>query len=120
VDEDFQPNLERSTWREVPADFVLLLIGYQMDSSLLESAGVELRGSGRAPFVNPETMETNVPGFYVAGTAAAGTQLRFKLFIENCHTHVVRILRHLTDQDPKHINPLAFSQQLQDPLVAES
>ncbi len=120
VDEHFQPNLERSTWRDVQADFVLLLIGYQMDSSLLESAGVELRGASRAPLVNPATMETNVPGFYVAGTAAAGTQLRFKLFIENCHAHVVRILRHVADQDPKQINPLAFSQQLQDPLVAES
>ena len=45
-------------------------------------------------------METNVPGLYVAGTAAGGTQLKFKLFIENCHAHVVRILRHLTGQEP--------------------
>ena len=120
VNEKFQPDLNRSTWREVPADFVLLLIGYEMDSSLLESAGVALQGPGRAPVLNPATMETNVPGFYVAGTAAGGTQLRFKLFIENCHVHVLRILRSLTGQEPLHINPLAFSQLLEDPLVAES
>jgi thioredoxin reductase (NADPH) len=120
VDEDRQPHLDRSVWCEVPADFVLLLIGYEMDSSLLEGAGVALRGPGRAPTLNPETMETNVPGFYVAGTAAGGTQLRFKVFIENCHVHVSRILRHLTGQEPAHINPLAFSQVLEDPLIAES
>ena len=45
-------------------------------------------------------MQTNLPGVYVAGTAAAGTQLSFKLFIENCHAHVVRILRHLAGQEP--------------------
>ena len=70
--------------------------------------------------LDPATMETDVPGLYVAGTAAGGTQLRYKLFIENCHAHVVRILRHLTGQEPSHINPLAYSRSLEDPLVAES
>jgi thioredoxin reductase (NADPH) len=41
-------------------------------------------------------METNVPGLYVAGTAAAGTQQRFRLFIENCHEHVAKIMAALT------------------------
>jgi thioredoxin reductase (NADPH) len=37
-------------------------------------------------------METNVPGLFVAGTATAGTQHRFRVFIENCHTHAQRIV----------------------------
>jgi thioredoxin reductase (NADPH) len=81
---------------EVPADEVLLLTGYEMDPSLLEGAGVELHGQARAPKYNPRTMETNVPGLYVAGTAVAGTQTRFRWFIENCHTHAARIAGHAT------------------------
>jgi thioredoxin reductase (NADPH) len=45
-------------------------------------------------------METTVPGLYVAGTAAAGTQSRFKLFIENCHVHAERIAAHLAGREP--------------------
>jgi thioredoxin reductase (NADPH) len=37
-------------------------------------------------------METNMPGLYVAGTAAAGSQKRYTLFIENCHDHVGKIV----------------------------
>ena len=81
---------------EVGADCVLLLTGYEMDGSLLEAAGVELVGEQRAPKLEPATMETNVPGLFVAGTAAAGTQVRFKLFIENCHVHAERIVAALT------------------------
>jgi thioredoxin reductase (NADPH) len=104
----------------VPADFVLLLIGYQMDSRLLEMAGVQLEGPQRRPVLDPDTNQTNVNGLYVIGTAAAGTQLRFKLFIENCHCHVVRVLRHLAGRDPTHINPLAYSRLHEHPLAAES
>lgn len=82
--------------REAAADDVLLLTGYEMDGSLLESAGVELVGEGRAPQHNPRTMETNIPGLYVAGTAVAGTQSRFRYFIENCHVHAARIVGTIT------------------------
>ena len=105
---------------EVPADFVLLLIGYEMDQTLLGGAGVELAGENAAPVVDPQTMETSVPGLYVAGTAAAGTQIRFRLFIENCHSHVLRIARAITGNDPPHINRLAYQYVDQQPLLAES
>ena len=91
-----------------------------MDGSLLEGAGVELVGENRAPKVNIETMESNVPGLYVAGTAAGGTQYRFKLFIENCHAHVVRIAQALTGSEPTNINPLAYQHLHEDPMAAES
>lgn len=84
----------------LPADFVLLLTGYVQDSTLFEMAGVELLGVNRAPNVNPETMESNVPGLFVAGTAVAGTQEKFRLFIENCHSHVSRIVRAITGHSP--------------------
>ena len=120
VDNDQKLDLESTHWQQAKADFVLLLIGYQMDSSLLSDVGVHLRGTNLAPEVDPETMETNVPGLYIAGTAAAGTQIRFKLFIENCHAHVVRILRHISGQDPKFINSLAYRRLHENPLIAES
>jgi bacillithiol disulfide reductase len=85
---------------DVPADFVLLMTGYRMDTSLLESAGVELVGENRGPRHDPDTMMTNVKGLYVAGTAAAGTQKHFRLFIENCHPHVTKIVRSITGKEP--------------------
>jgi bacillithiol disulfide reductase len=84
----------------VPADFVLLMTGYEMDTSLLERAGIELVGENRGPKLDAETMMTNIPGLYVAGTAAAGTQKNFRLFIENCHPHVTKIVKSITGQDP--------------------
>lgn len=94
---------------DVAADFVLLLTGYVMDPTLLEKAGVALVGENRAPDVDLKTMQTNVPRLYVAGTAAAGTQVRFRLFIENCHQHVTRIVRAITGESPPSgtVNPVA-------------
>ncbi len=85
---------------EVDADFVLLLTGYCMDDTLFKMLGVELAGENQAPVFDPVTMQTNVPGVYVAGTAAAGTQTVFRLFIENCHVHVPRIVASVSDQAP--------------------
>ncbi len=87
---------------EVAADFVLLLTGYRQDPTLFESLGIHLEGPGREPHHDPETMETNVAGIYVAGTAAAGTQLGgVKAFIETTHIHVERILASLTGREPR-------------------
>jgi thioredoxin reductase (NADPH) len=120
VDSSGRPDLNPGTWQRVPADFILLLIGYEMDTKLLSELGVELQGPSQAPRVDPRTMETNLPGVYVAGTAAGGTQLSFKLFIENSHAHVVRILRHLAGCDPKHINSLAYERLHEQSLPSES
>jgi len=85
--------------RQVPADFVLLLTGYEMDTSLYTQAGIELVGENGAPSHDADTMQTNVPGLYVAGTGAAGTQNKFSLFIENSHPHVAKIARSITGRD---------------------
>jgi thioredoxin reductase (NADPH) len=81
-------------------DFVLLNTGFRGDQSLLEMAGVELRGENRVPVFDPATMETNVPGVYLAGTVAAGVQQRYSLFIENCHEHAGRIVQSITGHWP--------------------
>ena len=84
----------------VPADFVLLMVGYIADMSLAKMAGVELRGEGQAPVFDERTMETNVPGVYVAGTVIGGTQSRYRVFLENCHVHVGRIVAAITGAEP--------------------
>ncbi|MEM9417459.1 MAG: NAD(P)-binding domain-containing protein [Planctomycetota bacterium] len=86
--------------QEVEADFVLLLTGYTQDKTLFESAGVTLIGDNRAPQHDPATMMTNVPNLFVAGTAAAGTQNAFKLYIENSHPHVTKIIEAITGSPP--------------------
>jgi thioredoxin reductase (NADPH) len=79
--------------REEPADFVLCLTGYEQDATLFEQAGVELVGSDRAPRYDEATMETNVPGLFVAGTAIAGSPVgRVRIIVEDCHVHVPRIV----------------------------
>jgi thioredoxin reductase (NADPH) len=85
---------------DVPADFVLKLIGYEQDNALFRVAGIELRGDCGAPAFDERTMETNVPGLYVAGTAVGGTQEKYRVFIENCHVHVERIVAALTGAPP--------------------
>jgi thioredoxin reductase (NADPH) len=84
------------------ADFVLMLTGFVGDMTLFQKAGVSLIGEGCAPKHDPETMETDIPGIYVAGTAAGGERKpRYTYFIENCHIHVARIVHHLTGEWPK-------------------
>lgn len=86
---------------EVEADFVLLLTGYVADMSLFRKLGVELHGESGTPSFNADTMETNVPGVYAAGTATAGTQeMGYQVFIENCHIHTQRIVAHLRGENP--------------------
>ena len=78
---------------EVPADFVLSLTGYEQDTTLLETAGVDFTGDARAPRYDEATMETNVPGLFIAGTAVQGSPVgRVRVIVENCHVHVPRIV----------------------------
>lgn len=81
------------------ADFVLLCTGFVADMSLFEGAGVRLRGELQVPEYDPETMETNIPGLFVAGTAAGGTQRKYVHFIETSHVHVKKIFKQITGND---------------------
>jgi thioredoxin reductase (NADPH) len=91
-----------------PADFVLLATGFRADMGLYEMAGVTLEGPRRVPVFNPETMETNVPGLYLAGTTTAGeAQDRYRVFIENSHEHVAAIVQAITGQQAQRLGTIA-------------
>jgi thioredoxin reductase (NADPH) len=78
---------------EIAADFVLALTGYRQDTTLFEMLGIDLQGADRKPALDETTMETNVPGVFVAGTAIAGApQKRVQVIVEHCHVHVPRIV----------------------------
>lgn len=79
---------------EIPADFVYLATGYRADTSLLEAAGVAFDSTGTAPELDEETMESSVPGIYVAGTAIGGNTAGYKVFVGTCHDQALRILSH--------------------------
>jgi len=81
----------------LPADFVFLLTGYRPDHSLLQRLGVEIDPATGRPRWNGNTMETNVPGLYVAGVLAAGYDAN-QIFIENGRFHGIKIVRHLLAQ----------------------
>ncbi len=101
---------------EKPADFVLLQTGFLGDMTLFESAGVTLEGESRAPAFDPRSMQTNIPGLYVAGTAAGGERkARYSYFIENCHVHVGRIVQHITGKWPEKLGTIP-SRQYELPL----
>lgn len=86
---------------ELFVDDVLLQIGFVQDQTLLRAAGVAFGDTHQAaPVHDPLTMESNVPGIFVVGTATAGTQSGFAVFIENSHQHADRVLAALTGQAP--------------------
>jgi len=67
-------------------DFVFALTGYHPDYSFLQSLGVQLTPDECRPIVNHDTLETNVPGVYVAGVIVAGSRTS-EIFIENGRFH---------------------------------
>jgi thioredoxin reductase (NADPH) len=79
-------------------DFVLAMTGYLPDFSLLESAGIRIGDDPmRTPVHDPVTMETNVPGLYLAGVICGGLQTN-KWFIENSREHGERIVEHFLEK----------------------
>jgi thioredoxin reductase (NADPH) len=72
--------------RTLPNHFVFALTGYHPDFSFLESLGVRLQGKDRLPECDPETLESNVDGIYLAGVIVAGMRTN-EIFIENGRFH---------------------------------
>ncbi len=87
--------VETPAGREIlPNDFVFALTGYRPDFSFLESLGVHFEGPDRLPLCDPETLESNVPGIYLAGVIVAGSRTN-EIFIENGRFHGKQIARAL-------------------------
>ena len=67
-------------------DFVFAMTGYHPDFTFLEQLGVKFEGPDKRPRCNPETLESNVPGIYLAGVIVAGSRTN-EIFIENGRFH---------------------------------
>lgn len=79
-------------------DFVLALTGYQPDFAFLRKWGISLSSdTARVPAHNPETMETNVPGLYLAGVVCGGMNTHL-WFIENSRVHAELIVRDIVSR----------------------
>ncbi len=79
----------------VKNDFVFAMTGYHPDFEFLEAMGIRLDGKDRMPVCNPETLESNVPGIYLAGVIVAGSRTN-EIFIENGRHHGRQIAAALT------------------------
>jgi thioredoxin reductase (NADPH) len=79
----------------LPAAQVFALTGYHPDFSFLERQGIKLDPETCRPQVNPDTLETNVPGIYVAGVVVGGKNTS-DIFIENGRFHGRQIISAMT------------------------
>ena len=69
------------------SDHVLALTGYQPNLSFLEALGVHLHSdTSRRPQYDPDTLESNVTGLYLAGVICGGLETHL-WFIENSRVH---------------------------------
>jgi thioredoxin reductase (NADPH) len=72
--------------KSIANDFVFAMTGYHPDFKFLERFGINFDGPDRCPRCNPESLESNVPGIYLAGVIVAGSRTN-EIFIENGRFH---------------------------------
>lgn len=78
----------------VRGDHVYLLTGFAPNVDLLRSAGVPIDPKTGIPGHDPATLETAVPGLFIAGVVVAGFDAN-KVFIENGRYHGEKIVARL-------------------------
>lgn len=84
---------------KIANDFVLALTGYKPNFEFLQAAGITIpHNSPRIPAHNPETMETNIPGLYLAGVVCGGLNTHL-WFIENSRVHAEIIMQAIANAD---------------------
>jgi thioredoxin reductase (NADPH) len=77
---------------ELAAEGVFLLTGYHPDVELFRRAGVHVDEATLKPEHDPATLESNVPGLYVAGAVVSGRETG-RIFIENGRFHGEMIVK---------------------------
>ncbi|MBI2433013.1 MAG: YpdA family putative bacillithiol disulfide reductase [Candidatus Hydrogenedentes bacterium] len=77
----------------VPNDFVLAMTGYEPDTALLELTGANVDRVTKKPWLS-QSLETTVPGLYVAGTLCAGCESNL-IFVENSREHGLQIIENI-------------------------
>lgn len=78
---------------EIENDFVFAMTGYKPDLDFLSGIGISIRPDG-TPEYDEETLESNIPGVYIAGVITAGCK-GSKVFIENSRDHGKKIIGHI-------------------------
>jgi thioredoxin reductase (NADPH) len=74
---------------------VIAATGYQPDFDFLKRSQIELSDDELLqPVYDPETMESNLPGVYLAGVVCGGMNTHV-WFIENSREHADRIIDHI-------------------------
>ena len=71
-------------------DFVFAMTGYRPDLEFLESLGIRLEKDTQKPRTNPDTLESDRPGIFLAGVIVAGMHTN-EIFIENGRFHGKKI-----------------------------
>ncbi|MFK7812065.1 MAG: YpdA family putative bacillithiol disulfide reductase [Maribacter sp.] len=85
-------------------DFVLALTGYRPNFEFLQKLGVELSDDEKKlPNYNPDTMESNVSGLYLAGVICGGMETH-KWFIENSRIHAKIIVKDIRSKQSEEKN----------------
>jgi thioredoxin reductase (NADPH) len=67
-------------------DYVFALTGYHPDFDFLTALGIRTEGEDRCPACDPQSLESNIPGLYLAGVIVAGMRTN-EIFIENGRFH---------------------------------
>jgi thioredoxin reductase (NADPH) len=80
--------------KRLPAKQVFALTGYHPDYAFIESLGVRLDPDTRRPALDPDTLESNVPGIHLAGVVIGG-RYTGDIFIENGRFHGKQIIEAL-------------------------
>jgi len=82
------------TISEIPGDHVFLMTGFAPSVDLLRQVGVTIDRATGIPRHDPTTLETDVPGVFIAGVVNAGYDAN-KVFIENGRFHGDQIVAKL-------------------------
>jgi thioredoxin reductase (NADPH) len=86
--------------KTISNDFVFAMTGYHPDHQFLKNMKVKIDDESGRPYFNPDTMETNIEGIYIAGVIAAGNNAN-EIFIENGRFHGEAISRSIIEKDAK-------------------
>lgn len=79
----------------LPNDFVLAMTGYEPPFQFMDDIGIQFGNDEyHTPVYDEASMETNVPGVYLAGVVCGGLKTN-KWFIENSRVHASMIIDHL-------------------------
>ncbi|SEN37952.1 thioredoxin reductase (NADPH) [bacterium A37T11] len=95
-EDDVDIQLPNGKTISIANDFVLALTGYQPNLAFLKKLHIQLSDdTALIPQYDPKTMETNVPGLYLAGVVCGGMNTHL-WFIENSRVHADQIIQHIT------------------------